>query len=337
MGLYRSVGRPLFFSLPPEGSHRLAMSLLRLPLPWSMIGGGSHDASLAVDLCGIRLNNPIGLAAGFDKGCSALGSLGALGFGYVVGGSVTRHPRQGNAKPRIVRIPTSRALVNSMGLPNPGVDEVARRLRPGPRRGAAVMVSLGDEDISDVMHNRDLLQPLVDGFELNVSSPNSPWRDDRQDNLGYLRQVLSDLGPGMRVPLFVKLPPYRSPEERDGVLELARVAAESGASGLTCSNTWPVLEPRLAKGSGGLSGPELMEDTPRIVEEVAAAVRLPVNACGGIFRTEDVRRCMDAGATTVQVYTGLIYEGPRLPGYLTSGIVSATESGGRDAADGGAD
>ena len=337
MGLYRSVGRPLFFSLPPEASHRVAMSLLRLPLPWTMIGGASRDASLAADLCGIRLRNRIGLAAGFDKGCSALGALGALGFGYVVGGSVTRRPRQGNAKPRIVRMPAERALVNSMGLPNPGVEEVARRLSQGSRRGAVVIVSLGDEDIPDVVHNRDVLQPLVAGLELNVSSPNSPWRHDRQDNPGYLRRVLSDLGPGMRVPLFVKLPPYGSAEGRDDVLELARIAAEGGASGLTCSNTRPVDEPRLAKGSGGLSGPELMQDTPRIVEEVAASTGLPVNACGGIFSAEDVRRCMDAGASTVQVYTGLIYEGPRLPGYLTSGIVSATESGGRDAADGGAD
>lgn len=328
MGLYSSVGRPLFFALPPEASHRAAMALLRLPLPWSTIGGAVSDPSLATDLCGISLRNPIGLAAGFDKGCSVLPSVGELGFGYVVGGSVTRSPREGNAKPRITRISDRRALVNSMGLPNPGVDEVARKLKGGPRRAAAFLVSLGDEDIPDVVHNRDVLQPLVDGFEMNVSSPNSPWRHDRQDNPGYLRRVLSELSGGMRVPLFVKLPPFRTPEEREEVLELARIAADGGASGLTCSNTRPVIEQRLARGKGGLSGPELMEDTPRIVEQVRNETGLPVNACGGVFTAQDVQRCLDAGAVTVQVYTALIYGGPRLPGILTSGIVSSTGGSG---------
>lgn len=323
MGLYRSVGRPLFFALPPEASHRTAMALLRLPLPWSTIGGAVEDPSLAVDLCGIQLRNPIGLAAGFDKECSVLPALGGLGFGYVVGGSVTRLAREGNPKPRIARIPAKRALVNSMGLPNPGVDEVVRKLGGGSGRTAAFLVSLADEDVPDVVHNRDVLQPLVDGFEMNVSSPNSPWRHDREDNPGYLRRVLSELAGGMSVPLFVKLPPFRTPEEREAVIELARIAAEGGASGLTCSNTRPVEESRLARGRGGFSGPELMEDTPRIVERIRNETGLAVNACGGVFTPQDVRRCLDAGATTVQVYTALIYEGPGLPGSLTSGIVSA--------------
>lgn len=326
MGLYRSVGRPFFFALPPEASHRLAGRLLRSPLPWSSIGGAIDSPALGTNLAGIKLRNPIGMAAGFDKDCRLFGSLGELGFGYIVGGTLTRRPREGNPKPRIVRIEQTRSLVNSMGLPNPGVEVVALRLAK-TRKTAPVLVSLADEDVDDLVFCRDTIQPLVDGIELNVSSPNSPWRHDRADNGGYLTQALAALAPGKGVPIFVKLPPGGDAPE------LARIAADGGADGLTCSNTRPVDEPRLAKGSGGLSGPELLDGTLRAVESIGRATPLPVNACGGVWTAEDARRCLDAGATTVQLYTALIYEGPRLLRSLTSGLAAAFARSGRGTED----
>src|SRR5262249_40370493 len=132
MGLYRSL-RPLVFAAPPESAHRLAGTVLEWPLPWSWIGGAVGDPSLPASIPGIRLRHPIGLAAGFDKRCTVLGPLGSLGFGYVVGGTITSEPRTGNPKPRIARFPARGAMVNSMGLPNPGPHAAAAALRTGAR------------------------------------------------------------------------------------------------------------------------------------------------------------------------------------------------------------
>src|SRR5919197_1961193 len=125
MGLYRAL-RPLVFAAPPETAHRVAGALLELPLPWSAIGGAAEDPVLRTSLAGIELRNPVGLAAGFDKRCRVLHSLGRLGFGYTVGGTITSRPREGNPRPRIARSPRRRAMVNSMGLPNPGPAVAAR-------------------------------------------------------------------------------------------------------------------------------------------------------------------------------------------------------------------
>src|ERR671937_718016 len=208
MGAYRALARPLFFALPPEAAHRLAGGILRLPLPWRSIGGAVDHPSLHTELAGISLRNPVGLAAGFDKSCRFLPALGELGFGYLVAGTVTRRPRAGNPRPRIVRRPGPRSMVNSMGLPNRGAAYAAARLRRS-RRTAPVLISLADEELDDVMENHALLEPLADGVELNVSCPNVSWGRDR-DNEEHLRRMLSELGERKTKPLFVKLPPFRT-------------------------------------------------------------------------------------------------------------------------------
>jgi dihydroorotate dehydrogenase len=323
MELYRRLGRPVFFALPPEGAHHLAQGLLRLPLPWRRIGGVPDDPALRTDLAGIPLRNPVGLAAGFDKSSRLVTSLGEIGFGYVVTGTVTLAARRGNAKPRIVRHPEHLAIVNSMGLPNKGAAYVARRLMKA-RRTAPVLVSLADEEVEDVVAAHTLLEPLADGIELNVSSPNAPWRTSR-DNVEHLRRLLEALGPRRRKPLFVKLPPFRTDEERERALAMAKLAADAGTQGLTCSNTIPVEEPLVRRGSGGLSGKPLLQDTVRIVREIREATggALVVNACGGIFAAEDATACLEAGAATVQVYTGMIYRGPQIVREICEGIVAA--------------
>ena len=320
MGPYRSVAKPLLFALPPEAAHRLAHRLLGLPLPWERIGRAVHDPALRVRLAGIELANPIGLAAGFDKTGRHVDALGRLGFGYVVAGTFTRRPRRGNRRPRIVRSPERFAIVNAMGLPNPGAEAAARILartpHPTPR-----LASIADEAIEDAVESHAMLEPHVDAVELNVSCPNVSWGRDR-DNEAHLAEMLRRLGERRRTPLFVKLPPFSTPVERDVVLALAAIAQEGGADGFTCSNTRPVPEPRLATGAGGLSGRVLLEDTVPSVGEIRAATDLPVNASGGIFSPEDALACIRAGATTVQVYTGLVYRGPGIAGELTAGIAT---------------
>jgi dihydroorotate dehydrogenase len=332
MGLYRTLARPVFFSLSPEGAHHLAQALLRMPLPWKVIGGVLDDPRLHVDLAGIPLRNPVGLAAGFDKNCRVLPALSGLGFGYLVGGTVTREPRRGNPKPRIVRKIRTRSIVNAMGLPNKGAAYAAGRLAR-TRDRAPTLVSLADEPVGDVVANHAVLEPLVDGFELNVSCPNVSWGRDR-DNEQHLRDILEALRSRSK-PLFVKLPPFETPPERDAVVALAGIAQELGAEGLTCSNTKLVTEPRLSTGSGGVSGRELFDGTLRVVAEVRRATggALPVNACGGVFSAEDAMACFEAGATTVQVYTGFIYEGPQIVRDITGRLARELEARGIKLAD----
>jgi dihydroorotate dehydrogenase len=322
---FRAIGRPVFHSLPPEASHRLATALLALPLPWRRLGGAASDPSLATGLCGLRLRNPVGLAAGFDKTCRHLDVLGELGFGYVVGGTVTREARHGNPSPRIARSGRRRSIVNAMGLPNPGAEAVAASLRrrsPGP---APRLVSLADEDLADAFSALELLEPLVDAVELNASCPNVSWGRDR-DNEAHLQALVAGFRERSGKPLFVKLPPFVTEVERDVVLALAAVATQAGADGLTCSNTRLVEDARLAVGRGGLSGRAMWPHTPRIVEAVRSAVGAEpaINASGGVWSADDVATCLDAGATTVQIYSAMIFEGPGIVGELTSGLASRT-------------
>jgi dihydroorotate dehydrogenase len=324
MGWYEAVGRRAFFSLDPERSHRLAHHLLGLPLPWRSIGGAVDDPALTTSLAGISLRNPIGLAAGFDKTCAHLAALGSLGFGYVVGGTVTHAPRRGNPRPRIARDPARRALVNAMGMPNPGAEAVARILartvRTAPR-----FVSIADEPVADAAVTAELLEPLVDGIELNASSPNAGW----EHATSHVSELVRALRAGTSKPLFVKIPPFSAGDEgRKRILSMATAARDAGASGIVCANTVPVTDARMSTGRGGLSGGPLTAETPRIVAEIvdALAGAVPVVASGGIFTADDVRRCLDAGAVAVQVYTALIYEGPGLLGPLTRGVAATVRT-----------
>ncbi len=328
MGWYAAVGRPAFFALPPESAHRAAGRLLGLPLAWSVIGGAGRVSGLELSLAGIPLRNPIGLAAGFDKTCRNLGALGELGFGYVVGGTITRRPRAGNPKPRIVRYPARRSLVNAMGLPNPGAEAAALNLSRELSAPAPRFVSLADEDLEDAVRALDLLAPLADGIELNASCPNVSWGRDR-DNESHLRALLEAFVSRTPKPVFVKLPPFASDTEREVVLALACISQEAGAAGLTCSNTRPVKDLNLAVGGGGLSGRALWPGTLDIVSAIGEATghELVLNACGGIFSAQDALQCMEAGATTVQIYTGLIYEGPGVVGLIAKGLADKVGSG----------
>jgi dihydroorotate dehydrogenase len=324
VGWYEAFGRRLFFAMDAERSHRVALACLRLPLPWRTIGhAGGDDGTLATQVAGLDLANPIGLAAGFDKACARTGPLGKLGFGYVVVGTVTLRPRAGNPRPRIARTPSQRAIVNAMGMPNPGAQAAARALAASPATTSR-WVSLADEGLEDAVAALDLVAPHADAIELNASSPNAGW-DHRAEHVGA---VTGAFAARTDRPVFVKLPPYADDAARDGVLAMARGARDAGAAGLTCGNTLPVQDPRMSTGRGGLSGGPLTAQTPAIVAAVRAATDggVPIHACGGIFTAADARRCLEAGAATVQVYTALVYGGPAIAGRLRRGLASPGET-----------
>lgn len=313
MGWAWTAGKRAFFAMDPERAHDVALALLGLPAPWRWIGGVHDDPSVAAVVAGLHLRNRVGLAGGFDKSCRRTASLGRLGFGYVVGGTITYQPREGNPRPRMARTPADRALVNAMGLPNPGAEAAARALARAPRTTSR-WVSLADEALEDARRALDLVSPHADAIELNASSPNAGWQH-RADHVGTLTAALVE---ATDRPIFVKLPPPLAADQREGVLAMARAARDAGASGLTCGNTIPVEDRRMSTGRGGLSGAPLSSRTPEAVALIRRETGLPIHACGGVMSASDVRACLDAGAVTVQLYTGLVYEGPRLVGRLVA-------------------
>ena len=320
MGWPWAIGRRAFFALDPERSHEVALALLGRPLPWRAIGGAERFAGAGISVAGIHLDNRVGLAAGFDKTCARLGPLGRLGFGYVVGGTVTLRPRAGNARPRIARDQARRALVNAMGLPNPGAHAAAETLARAARTTSR-WVSLADEDLHDAVAALRLVAPYADAIELNASSPNAGWTHKAE----HVARLTESFVAATDRPIFVKLPPLFDEETRDGVIAMAQAAQAAGARGLTCGNTIPVRDERMPTGRGGLSGAPLTAGTPLIVAVVREATGglLPIHACGGIFTVAEAVACLVAGASTVQVYTGLIYEGPRVVRALTRGLASS--------------
>lgn len=315
MGFYTNIAKPLLFTLPPESATRLAHAALAPELLWRALGPlfQTRDRRLETDVAGTALPNPVGLAAGYDKDCRVLGSLASLGFGYMVGGTVVAQPREGNPRPRVLRRPSDDALLNSLGFPSQGLDAVVRRLKGRRTTDAPLLVSISGLSVEDISRCYRELQPLASGVELNISSPNTEGIRVFQEPQ-RLRELLSELLPQKRTPLFVKLPPFVDEAQRSGVLALVDVCLQSGADGVTAMNTLPVEEPRLAMGRGGLSGKPLLPHMLHMVREIRQRVGPGpvINACGGIASGEDALSALTAGANTVQLFTGLVYQGPGL-------------------------
>ncbi len=311
LSIYTRLVRPLLFRLPPERAQRLAETLLVASPVWCALSS-LNDPRLQCEVAEIRLPNPIGLAAGYDKDCLMLDRLAGLGFGYMVGGTVTAEPRPGNPRPRIVRNPHEGSLVNSLGFPSRGVKDVTRRLS---RRlpGVPLLVSISGLSVEEFALCYRKLGPLCDGIELNVSSPNTQGIRVFQEP-ERLGELLSALRPQKAGPLFLKLPPYFDDDQRDGVLKLVDVCLEHGVEGVTVSNTHPVPDERLAVGRGGLSGRPLLSHTLRMVADIRshAGSGLAINGCGGVSSGEDALSVLRAGADSLQLFTGFVYEGPWL-------------------------
>ena len=332
---YRLLFRPALFRLNPETAQRAANLILKRERLCRLVAPSLRvsDPRLRTDLCGLSLDSPIGLAAGYDKDCAFLPSMAGLGFGYVTGGTVTSSPRPGNPKPRVIRYTREDSLVNALGFPSRGLEFAAEGLERAQGRGMAApaIVSVSGVTPQEIVRCHRRLEPLSEGIEVNISSPNTAGLRAFQEPRA-LDELLAEINHRRQGRLFVKLPPYgpfeadlepgvsaasrgAAPAEgpsRDQVMNLVRVCAERGVDALTVTNTRPVLDPRLAVGAGGLSGKLVFEDTLRMVAEVRSAVGdgVAVNACGGIASGEDAWLALKAGATTVQLLTGLVYRGP---------------------------
>jgi dihydroorotate dehydrogenase len=333
----------LLFRLDPERAHRLALwslqrvaqvpFLLKLWQRWRPL---EHPA-LQMQVAGLRFPNPVGLAAAFDKSATAVAAFPALGFGFVEVGTVTPRPQAGNPRPRLFRLPADEAVINRLGFNNDGATAVARRLKMA-RSQIPVGVNLGknadtplDKALDDYLSGLQELFDVADYLVINVSSPNTPGLRTLQtrESLAALLRGMQDcnlaLAQARQVPprpLFVKIAPDLRPGALDDIVEVVQSCA---LAGIIATNTTVEREglstptPEL----GGLSGRPLRQRSTEVIRHVyhRAQGRIPIIGVGGIFSAEDAYEKICAGASLVQLYTGLIYRGPGLPHRINSGLV----------------
>lgn len=327
--------RPMIFRMTPETAHHVTLALLRAggavaPARW-MLERLFQPAQAArpVQAFGLTFPNRVGLAAGYDKDGLGWRGLATLGFGHIEIGTVTPRPQSGNPGPRVFRLVKDRAVINRMGFPNRGAAFVAGRLQGKRPDGLILGVNIGKnlttplegagEDYLSLVRD---FAPLADYLVINVSSPNTPGLRTLQTRHALealLRPLVAERRLqaqrlGRPVPLLVKLAPDLTPDELDGALD---ALLTTGIDGVITSNTTlsrQGLTSALASESGGMSGAPARQRNTQIVRDVVrrTAGRLLVVASGGIMRPEDAQEKLDAGATLVQLYTGLIYEGPGL-------------------------
>lgn len=322
---YRLLIRPFLFRFAPEPAQQIADKALAIKPLWRAYATLSNSPRIPINVAGIPLRNPVGLAAGLDKQCAYLDSLGNFGFGYVIGGTVTHDARPGNPKPRVLRLPEQSSLINALGFPSQGFRAAEKRLRQLTERPAKVLVSVAALDEQETRECLTALEPLVDGIEINISSPNTAGLRKFQEP-SALKSLLNVLNDAREKPLFIKIPPYMNDAERETVMSLVRVCRDAGVSGITVMNTIPVENSKLAMGRGGLSGLAVRDDMLRIVPEVRVEVgsEMVINACGGVSNAEDARQALAAGANTVQVYTSMVYRGPGVISEIVKGLAQRT-------------
>lgn len=326
--MYRLL-RPLVFLLPAETAHRLGLWLLAVlgqlagPCRW-LRRRALSGIDLPTRVAGLEFPNPIGLAAGMDKDAEAIGGLFALGFGSVEIGTVTPRPQPGNPPPRLFRLPEQGALINRMGFNNRGVVHAAARLRALGWRPGPIGLNVGknrdtplERAAEDYVACVDAAAPLADYVAVNASSPNTPGLRKLQEPealealLRAVRRRLDEVAP--RKPLFLKIAPDLGPEAVDAIVD---VALSCGVDGLIATNTTlerPLQHP-LAGEAGGLSGAPLRELSTRTIRRAYARSggKLPIIGVGGVASGADAYEKIRAGASLVQLYTGLVFEGPPL-------------------------
>ncbi len=341
--LYRVV-KPLLFRLESEHAHELVTGMLaasagHLPaLARAAAWFASSDPILASQCFGLRFGNPVGLAAGFDKGASLLQAMRTLGFGHIEVGTVTPRPQPGNPRPRMFRLPEDDALINRMGFNSPGMLVVARRLRAARQAGMGDLVggvNIGKnrdtplENATSVYRAALLaLAPYADYVAVNISSPNTPGLR-RLHERSALEAVLGTLVEANRAlpkarPILLKVSPD---EDEPQLAEVVDVGMAQGVDGVIATNT--TLDRRGLRSihsgeMGGLSGRPLRQ---RAQERLALLHRLtdgrmPLIGVGGMFDADDAYARIRAGAALVQVYTGLIYRGPGMVYAINRGLAA---------------
>jgi dihydroorotate dehydrogenase len=322
MDFYRSILRPLFFRLPAEAAHNLAIAGLRAT-PETMLKAAFGDTPRSpVDLFGLKFPNPVGLAAGMDKNASALRAWERLGFGFMEVGTITALPQPGNPKPRCFRYPAHQALVNRMGFNNAGASAIAARLARMKASGRWPSVPVGvnigkskvtpnDQAPSDYATSFRLLQPFGDYFTINVSSPNTPGLRALQDKDSLTRIIHAIKSIDAQKPLLVKISPDLGEPE---IADIATLADAEGLAGIIATNT-TLDHVALASAndqSGGLSGAPLIRRASEVIRTLRRHTALPIIGSGGVMDAASAQDKLQAGANLVQLYTGFVYKGPTL-------------------------
>jgi dihydroorotate dehydrogenase len=318
--------RPALFLLDPEKAHHLVLSFLKQGIGPRFQNDG--DSSLRVKLCGLDFPNAIGLAAGFDKHVEVIDGMFGFGFGSVELGSITPQPQPGNPLPRLFRVPEAEAIINRFGFNSDGFKVCLRRLiayrdaTVGGRPRGVIGINIGKNKEStdaaaDYVKGITVFAPHADYLTVNISSPNTPGLRDLQGRealANLLRPVMEARNAAAKKPpLFVKI----APDQSEGQLEdIAQVALESGIDGLIVGNT-TVSRPSdipeaLAKEAGGLSGKPLFELSTQVLATMYKLTggKLPLIGCGGVSTGAEAYAKIRAGASLVQIYSSLIFQGP---------------------------
>jgi dihydroorotate dehydrogenase len=324
-----TLALPILRLIPPETAHRATIHGLRLGL-------GRHDREpddpiLAINRFGLDFGNPVGLAAGFDKNAEVVDAALQLGFGFVEFGTVTPRPQAGNPKPRIFRLPDQHAVINRLGFNNAGLEVAAERAARLKRRRGIVGGNIGKnkdskDAVADYITGAARLSPLVDYLAVNVSSPNTPGLRALQGR-AILTELLSAVQTARKapVPVLVKIAPDLTDSDLDNIIH---AALESGIAGIIVSNTTidrPADLPRdLAAETGGLSGAPLFKPSTEILRRVyrLSGGAIPLVGVGGIASADDAYAKIRAGASLVQLYTALAYQGPGLVTRIKSGLAA---------------
>jgi dihydroorotate dehydrogenase len=340
MPLYTWAVRPALFALDAERAHNLTLAALRRPFvvrTLRALMGPPADSRLDQRVFGLTFRHPVGLAAGLDKHGTAPGAWAALGFAFVEIGTVTPRPQAGNPRPRLFRLPADRAIINRLGFNSVGAAEVAQNLAALVPLPIPIGVNLGknrqtsnDAAADDYMRALEMVYPFADYVVVNVSSPNTPGLRALQESRA-LRELVEQVVGRARalttrktIPVLVKV----SPDMTSGdLLASVDAALEGGAAGILATNT-TVARTDLRSGGpaalqeGGLSGAPLKSRANEICRTLYAHLggRVPIIGVGGIFTPDDAYERVRSGASLVQLYTALVYEGPGVVARIVRGL-----------------
>lgn len=330
--MYRYFVKPFLFLLDPEQAHHFTTKILTfvLDFPGIKLIFKSlflvKDDNLSKEIWGMKFPNPVGLAAGFDKDGKYFEAMSTLGFGFIEIGTVTPKPQSGNDKPRLFRLPKDRALINRMGFNNDGVDAMAKRMQSRVKSNLIIGGNIGknkttpnEEAVNDYLICFEKLYSMVDYFVVNVSSPNTPGLRALQEK-EPLSKILNALMASNRQkptikPILLKI----APDLTDGQLdEIIEIVSETAIHGIIATNTTldrsQLTSDHNHIGAGGLSGQPLTGRSTEVIRYIhqKSAGKIIIIGVGGIASPADAQAKLAAGASLIQVYTGLIYEGPTL-------------------------
>jgi len=328
--MYKSVPRPILFKFDPEKIHHFTFGVLRLggKIPgvakWMSKRFLVEDKKLEREVFGLKFKNPIGLAAGLDKDAKLYKELGNLGFGFVEIGTLTPKAQPGNPKKRLFRLKADSGIINRMGFNNEGVEAAAKRLKKN--KGKVLIggnigknkTTPNEQAVKDYEIGFECLFPVVDYFVVNVSSPNTPNLRELQDKTPLKRLLLTlqehNNEKVKRKPILLKIAPDLTDAQ---LMDIIEIVSETKIDGVIATNTTisrDGLQSEAKIETGGLSGKPLKNRATEVIRFLAQKSRaaFPIIGVGGIHSPEDALEKLKAGASLVQIYTGFIYEGPRL-------------------------